>query len=182
VKILRSFKNTRSILSHASAKDREAIFEAWSQALRKAFESMDTMRPFEIVFRSLETSPAATFLQGDDSSRTMEALRAAVRHAAEDTALRKLSDELENKYSVAAGLCSLRDAIHVPDIIHSTVMRVASEVEDPRSLAAGLAEISGRWKPATVKVAEISLVHEKHPYMHLDRVEGEVQSFSLPLG
>ena len=96
--------------------------------------------------------------------------------------LRKLSDELENKYSVAAGLCSLRDAIHVPDIIHSTVMRVASEVEDPRSLAAGLAEISGRWKPATVKVAEISLVHEKHPYMHLDRVEGEVQSFSLPLG
>lgn len=38
----------------------------------------------QIVFRSLETSPAATFLQGDDSSGTMEALREAVRRAAED--------------------------------------------------------------------------------------------------
>lgn len=36
----------------------------------------------QIVFRTLETSPAATFLQAEDGSNTIEALRAAVREAA----------------------------------------------------------------------------------------------------
>lgn len=94
--------------------------------------------------------------------------------------IRELSADLEQKYNVTGDLCSLRDAIHVPDIIHSTVMRVASEVEDTRSLSAGLAEISGKWTPATVKICDVSLVHEKHPYMHLDRADCEIRSFPLP--
>lgn len=60
-------------------------------------------------------------------------------------------------------------------------MRVASE---PRAgggdrLAEGLAGVGARWEPATVKVGEISLVHEAHPYMHLSREGAEARSFPL---
>jgi len=96
--------------------------------------------------------------------------------------LGELSAELEGKYRGAhADLCSIRDALQVPNIIHSTVMRAASE---PRAgggerLAEGLAGLGARWEPATVKVGEISLVHEAHPYMHLSREGAEARSYPL---
>lgn len=95
--------------------------------------------------------------------------------------LAKLSAELEVKYSRGnPSLCSLGDAIHVPDIIHSTVMRLASEPSDALRLTGGLAGLEARWKPATVKVGEISLVYEKHPYMHFSRMEGAAHTYHLP--
>lgn len=45
---------------------------------------------FQLVFRSLEVSPGATFLQADDASNTMETLRSAVKEAAEDPLVRVL--------------------------------------------------------------------------------------------
>lgn len=95
-----------------------------------------------------------------------------------------LSAELEKKYSkVHPDLCSIKDAVHVPDIIHSTVMRVASQPSNAGRLAEGLADLSARWEPATVKVGEITLVYENHPYMHFSR-EGaeEVLCYRLPVG
>lgn len=93
--------------------------------------------------------------------------------------LGELSTELEQKHSDVPDLCSLKAAVHVPDIIHSTVMRLASEPSDVRVLREGLAGLRARWEPATVKVGELSLVHEKHPYMHLSRTEGEVRRYKL---
>lgn len=92
----------------------------------------------------------------------------------------ELSNELEKKHSDVPDLCSLKAAVHVPDIIHSTVMRLASEPSDARLLSEGLAGLRARWEPATVKVGELSLVYEKHPYMHLSRTEGEVNRYALP--
>lgn len=97
--------------------------------------------------------------------------------------LGELSVELEAKYSGAhPELFSLKDALHVPNIIHSTVMRVAVQPSGPAEtrLAEGLADLGARWEPATVKVGAMSLVHEQHPYMHLRRWEGEKHSYSLP--
>lgn len=59
-------------------------------------------------------------------------------------------------------------------------MRLASDVRDAQGLAEGLAEVGARWKPATVKIAEMSLVYEKKPYMHLSRADGEAHTYSLP--
>lgn len=96
--------------------------------------------------------------------------------------LSELSAELETKYAGAhPELCSLRDALHVPGIIHSTVMRLASPPSDADRLAEGLARIAERWEPATVRVAAISLVHEQHPYMHLDLEGAEAHCYRLPL-
>lgn len=99
--------------------------------------------------------------------------------------LGELSAELEDKYRGAhPNLCSLKDALHVPDIIHSTVMRAARQPPGPaeeRRLAEGLADLGARWEPATVKVGEMNLVHEKHPYMHFRREGAETRCYSLPL-
>ncbi|CAN0539964.1 unnamed protein product, partial [Ectocarpus sp. 12 AP-2014] len=93
----------------------------------------------------------------------------------------ELSAELENKYQDAhPDLFSLGDAVHIPEIIHSTVMRVASEVFDEGRLREGLADLGARWEPATVRVGKISLVYEKHPYMHLSRERAEARCYSLP--
>ncbi|CBJ29387.1 expressed unknown protein [Ectocarpus siliculosus] len=181
VATLSSFKNSRSVFCHASAADRDRIIEAWHQALTAAFARTEGLRPFDIVFRSLETSPAATFLLGDDSSKTVEALRSAVKEAARNPKLSELSAELENKYEGAhPDLFSLGDGVHIPNIIHSTVMRVASEVSDEGRLGEGLADLGARWEPTTVRVGKISLVYEKHPYMHLSREGAEARSYRLP--
>lgn len=97
--------------------------------------------------------------------------------------LSELSAELEDKYSGAhPELCSLKDALHVPSIIHSTILRTAVQPSDPeeKRLVEGLADLGARWEPATVKVGAMSLVHEKHPYMHLRREGGEKHCYSLP--
>ncbi|CAM9609539.1 unnamed protein product [Pylaiella littoralis] len=182
---LSSFKNCRSVFFHSSPADRSRIMDAWHQSLTAEFVRRGGLPPpFELVFRSLETSPAATFLKADDASNTVEVLRSAIKAAAENPLLGDLSAELEKKYSkVHPDLCSIKDAVHVPDIIHSTVMRVASQPSDAGRLAEGLADLSARWEPATVKVGEITLVYENHPYMHFSR-EGaeEVLCYRLPVG
>lgn len=94
--------------------------------------------------------------------------------------IEELSAELERKYGHVPNLLSLEEAIHVPDIIHSTVMRHADGPSDAQGLASGLAEVKANWKPATVTVREISLANEGHPYMHISRAKGEVHRFSLP--
>ncbi|CAM9684916.1 unnamed protein product, partial [Ectocarpus fasciculatus] len=176
-----SFKNPRSLFFHASAADRDRIIEAWHQALTTAFARTEGLRPFDIVFRSLETSPAATFLLADDESKTVEALRSALKEATRNPKLSELSAELENKYGGAhPDLCSLGDAVHIPDIIHSTVMRVASQVSDEGRLGEGLADLGARWEPATVRVGKISLVNEKRPYMHLSREGAEARCYRIP--
>eukprot|EP00752_Nemacystus_decipiens_P003111 g2881.t2 len=179
---LSSFKNPRSVFFHASPADRERIIHAWHQSLEAALAQTKGLHPFEIVFRSLETSPAATFLRADDASDGMESLRSAVKEAACNPELGELSAELEDKYSSAhPELCSLKDALHVPSIIHSTMMRIAVQPSGPaeKRLSEGLADLGARWEPATVKVGAMSLVHEKHPYMHLSRERGEARRYSL---
>lgn len=59
-------------------------------------------------------------------------------------------------------------------------MRVASRPSDEGRLAEGLAGLDARWEPATVKVGEMCLVYENHPYMHLSREGGEVHCYRLP--
>lgn len=93
--------------------------------------------------------------------------------------LEGLSAELEAKYGDILGLLSLSESVHIPDIVHSTVMRHASEPSDASALARGLADLSDRWEPARVRVDKVFLVHEVHPYMHLSRTEGEVTRFLL---
>lgn len=96
--------------------------------------------------------------------------------------MQELSAEFEDKYGVDdADILSLQAAIHVPDIIHSTVMRPASEPSDAPRLAEELAGLRARWAPATVRIDEISLVYEKHPYMHLNRADGLAHSFTLTM-
>ncbi|CAM9635798.1 unnamed protein product, partial [Hapterophycus canaliculatus] len=183
VATLSSFKNIRSPFFHASAVDQDRVIQAWHQSLTAAFARTEGLLPFELVFKSLETSPAATFLLADDASKTIEGLRSAIKEAASTPVLSKLSAELEKKHGSAhPELCSLKEALHVPDIIHSTVMRLAAPPSDADRLAEGLAGLAMRWQPATVRVAEISLVYEKHPYMHLDREESEVRCYRLPFG
>lgn len=97
--------------------------------------------------------------------------------------LGELSAELEDKYDGAhPELCSLKDAVHIPSIIHSTIMRVAVQPPGPaeKRLSEGLADLGARWEPATAKVGAMTLVHEKHPYMHLNREGGERHCFPLP--
>ena len=95
--------------------------------------------------------------------------------------MHELSAELEDTYGGNdPDILSLQAAIHVPDIIHSTVMRLASKPSDSPRLAKELAGLGARWAPATVHVDEICLVYEKHPYMHHNRVDGLAHSFALP--
>ncbi|CAM9232667.1 unnamed protein product [Laminaria digitata] len=181
VATLSSFKNSKSVFFKASAADRDRAIQAWNRALTAAFARIKPAWPFELVFRLLEISPAATFLKADDASNTMETLRSAVKEAAEDPLLHELSAELEDKYrGDDPEILSLQAAIHVPDIIHSTVMRLASEPPNARRLAEELAGLSARWAPATVRVDKISLVYEKHPYMHMNRADGLAHSFVSP--
>lgn len=94
----------------------------------------------------------------------------------------ELSAELEDKYRGAhPDLCSIQDSLQIPDIIHSTVMRMASEPSagGGERLAEGLAGLGTRWEPATVKVGEIFVIHEAHPYMHLSREGAKALSFPL---
>lgn len=98
--------------------------------------------------------------------------------------LGELSAELEDRYRGAhPDLCSIKDALHVPDIIHSTVMRVALQPSGPaeKRLVEGLADLGARWEPVAAKAGAMSLVHEKHPYMHLRREGAEKHCYSLPL-
>lgn len=100
-------------------------------------------------------------------------------HEIDQRQVAKLSAELERKYSHVSGLLSLKEAIHIPDIVHSTVMRHAGVLSDPNGLAEGLAELEAKWNPVTVSITEIYLVFEGHPYMHIGKTEGEMHIFSL---
>lgn len=100
-------------------------------------------------------------------------------HANSVRQLQALSAELEPKFQHVPKLRSLKDVVHVPDIVHSTVMRPGGASPDERALAEGLDGLRKRWRPASVRVGEVFLVHEKHPYMHVAREEGEVHRFTL---
>lgn len=92
-----------------------------------------------------------------------------------------LSAELEKKYASAhPDLCSLREALHVPGIIHSTVMRLAAAPSDAGRLAEGLTGLAAQWEPATVRVSRISMINERRPYMHLSPDGAEAHCYSLP--
>lgn len=95
--------------------------------------------------------------------------------------IQELDAELKQKYAdTAPDLVSLSEAVHVPDIVHSTVMRHAGPPADAQGLAQGLVELNAKWKSVTVNVKEISLAFEEHPYMHVSRADAEMHTFPLP--
>eukprot|EP00928_Gymnodinium_smaydae_P063276 TRINITY_DN4690_c0_g5_i1.p1 TRINITY_DN4690_c0_g5~~TRINITY_DN4690_c0_g5_i1.p1 ORF type:complete len:420 (-),score=94.25 TRINITY_DN4690_c0_g5_i1:424-1536(-) len=58
-------------------------------------------------------------------------------------------------------------APHLPDIIHSTVLRWSREPPDRAAARAAFARAAATWEPAEVLVPRCCAVYERVPYMHL---------------
>ncbi|CAN0175472.1 unnamed protein product, partial [Discosporangium mesarthrocarpum] len=134
-------------------------------------------------FNSFGWSPAAAFLQAEDPSNACQELRDAVREAATDPKLAEVSRNLMKTLSHIPDLISLGEAVHVPEIIHSTVMRFSSEPSDSGRLYSRLNTLKDVWGQAgtgaQIQVTSLSLVDEHRPYMHLSAGEGEARIFPL---
>ncbi|CAM9324462.1 unnamed protein product [Choristocarpus tenellus] len=191
VATLSSFNNEKSPFFNASDEDQLIVLQAWGDALDRAFRKARVLRPFDLTFSDLGWSSAAAYLLAEDPSDMFRELRAAVRLAAEDSQVAEAEAKLTESLSHVQGLVPLREALRVPDIIHSTIMRFSSEPLNPARLASDLDDLGEKWRrmvcgeeegrgvPVTIRVTSLSLVHERHPYMHIGLGEGEARRFLL---
>jgi hypothetical protein len=115
-----SFKEKQSALSTSPARVRRLIMRTWAQCIQRQVELSAVsvlQKPFDLKAVAFELSDNAGFLLLKDQSGAVAVLRQCVREAAQAQELRDLEAQL--------GLPSmeLSRLLHVPNIIHSTVLR-----------------------------------------------------------
>ena len=155
---------------------RKALVLAWTPLLREAAASADwPTGPFRLRMLTPTLGGAAGIIRYEDTDGAVGKMRAALRAviaraggvAAEGSADRSAA---RPPTSIRLGLGLGEPAPHLPDIIHSTVLRWTAEPEHEPALAA-FAEVAEAWEPIDVVVDAPKLVIENVPFMHGASVE-----------
>ncbi len=178
------------------------ILQAWGDALESAFRnqtqigdrspqiqpSSEVARvgPFTLEAHHIELSPGAAFLHFFDPSGTIDRLRDLVKHARDkDPQLAAVVAELDES-SVSQsdgdegrGNSTLRDSVHIPDIVHSSFGRFIQDTADEAQVVARFSSIAAHFKSFPLRITRLILANECSPYMHQGREEGTIRIFDL---
>lgn len=140
--------------------ERAACMASWRAALPAVLVRAAVPPAFPLVAERLVLERAAAFILYADPTGSVPRLRAALRECA---AAARSEETHPPERAAGAG-------VHLPAIVHSTVMRFSRDVSGEAEVAevrALFAELAARWQPVTVTVDGLLLVHECVPYMHL---------------
>lgn len=165
---------TSTKISREDTAAHEALAALWKRALEFAARNdPDWPRgPFAVTAESLVLEGrSAAFMSFRDDEGKIAALRRIIRRVAEEGC--HWSDE-ESRRDGSAVLAANKELISrsgfkTPGIYHSTVLRFTADVTDEaeaEAIRASFAVLQKNWKPVTVQVEELLLVHERRPYMH----------------
>mmetsp|Transcript_107585 Transcript_107585/g.321719 ORF Transcript_107585/g.321719 Transcript_107585/m.321719 type:complete len:247 (-) Transcript_107585:75-815(-) len=151
------------------AGSRAAMQAAWAPVLARARASEAWPRG---RFRLRMTAPtlegSAGIFRYEDADGAVERMRACLREAIIDAG--GLAAEGGGDRSSARPLPGTPDdgpAPHMPDIVHSTVLRWRAEPQDRSAAAEAFARAAETWVPVDVEVPCARAVVEDTPYMHI---------------
>ena len=159
---LSSFKNPHDAYGQAlPGPERNHFRRTWARALGEHLRPQVHLGPIKLVAERLELSSAAGFLVFTDPSGRVASIRAAVRLALRTVMLDAIISGLDKRT-----LNSVQTGLHIPDIIHSTVLRFAAPPTNPVRFQQGFASIAQAWQPIEVQIEVLALVEEIVPFMH----------------
>ena len=73
----------------------------------------------------------------------------------------------------------VREAVHLPDIVHASFARFIQADQDSTAISARFRKLSEGFVPFTVRVTRLTMANERTPYMHQGREEGTAREFEL---
>lgn len=154
-----------------SGGTRVAEADRWSAVLAaaRAAPAWPTS-PFDLRMGPPQLEGAAGIVKYEDSSGGIEAMRRCLREAI--IAAGGLPAEGGADRSHAKPLPASppnEPPAHIPDIVHSTVLRWAAEPTEAELAAAHAAvdRVAASWEPLDVPITRCSAVFEARPFMHV---------------
>mmetsp|Transcript_5948 Transcript_5948/g.13085 ORF Transcript_5948/g.13085 Transcript_5948/m.13085 type:complete len:258 (+) Transcript_5948:49-822(+) len=161
---LRSFHGPH--MDDAGREDRRNL---WTPILAAA-RSMPTWPKSSFRVRMLKPSfeGSAGIFRYDDSDGAVEAMRKCLLQAISDAGgTPAIGGADRSKGCQPRGGASDDPPPHLPDILHSTILRWAGEPADREAAQKAFAEAAEAWTPLEVEVFGARAVFEDMPYMHI---------------
>lgn len=147
-----------------SEADRAALTAAWAVALRDTCTAENgwPTAPFPIVYESIVLERSAAIFRVSDPTGAVAAIRNCISRAADTHEIFSRDD-----------ICALHEAsgFKIPGIVHSTFMRFGSPplpTLTPAAIQDAFDTAAAAWRPVSVTVDRMLMVHEVVPYMQLD--------------
>ena len=172
-----SFKRLSSPLNHISDDVdndmiKQKIFDTWSDLVTA---TIDFHGDFLLRCEGVEVHSSAIILKWKDvSGGNVQELRQDLEYAIQHSS--KLKD-LEKEMGLEEG--DLRKAVHIPDIIHTTVARFKNIPHDTEGFTQRLVEWlqdeKDNLRSLVLPISSLHLLHEHVPYLH---IPPQTESFS----
>ena len=147
----------------------EACVALWEPVLEKAKASPTwPTQPVRLRMNAPTLEGAAGILRYADLDGTIAAMRAALRDAI--VAAGGVAVEGGGDRSLGRPLTGAPEGDigpHIPDIVHSTLVRWTAEPDDRAAAAEAFARVAQSWTPLELTVPRATAVFERVPYMHM---------------
>lgn len=175
VATLSSFRKPDAARANISAEVDAALISAWGDALVVAIDDSNES-PFDLEAYRIEISPGAAFLHFKDPNGSIARLRSLVEKVRDhDPHLEALDRQLEGR---------VRSSVHIPDIVHTSFARFvkadhSGDGTGDDNLISKFDKMASKFAPFTIRIQKLTLADESTPYMHQDRVDGSIRTFSL---
>ena len=148
----------------------------WRPVLDKARQSQHwpAATPVRLQMKAPTLEGAAGIFRYDDLDGTICKMRAALREAIiEAGGLAAEGGGDRSHCKPLAGAPEGEVSPHLPDIVHSTALRWATEPDDRSAAAETFVRVAQSWTPVEVSAPFATAVFETVPFMHMDAAEAE---------
>ena len=153
---------------------RQAFARTWAVVLDRACDDdswpISSSTSFRLRMGRPTMEGSAAIFHLEDTDGAIAAMRGALKRAIELSGGKAAEGGGDRGPTRAPeGLADDAPAAgpHLPNIVHSTVVRWAAEPADRDAVAAAFAEVAATWAPLEICVPSIQAVFEDVPYMHI---------------
>jgi len=149
-----------------TAAERKVLRDRWSEVLSSARSSPDwPAGPFRLRMNAPTLEGAAGIFRYEDLDDSVLKMRACLRSAiAAAGGIAAEGGQPRDHCRPIDGVPSTEPPAHLPDIIHSTVLRWAAEPSDQEQAKAAFADAAARWTPLEISVESARAVFEVHAH------------------
>ena len=154
---------------------RERVLTSWGPVLDAARSSTEwPSGPFRLLMKRPTLEGSAAIFRYEDSDGAVARMRGCLRRAIADAGGLAAEGPRRDGALPLPGSPEGDPAPHLPDIVHSTVLRWGAEPEDRERALQAFDRAAERWEPREVLVPCAKGILEDVPYMHVAGGDGNV--------
>ena len=163
------------------SEERSASKALWLPVLAAARSSQGWPKaPFRLRMSQPTLEGSAGIIRYEDTDGAMARMRACLREAIIEAGGRASEGFDRSRAQALTGAKEGEVAPHLPDIVHSTVLRWKDEPPDAAAAKDAFDRIASTWIPVDISVPRLRAVWEDVPYMHIPADDAHIWWESEP--